>query len=232
MPRKTTPKLRRTTPFLAPPLWSQLPLPDAVSARDGLRLQKTEDVLFLAQLLVRAKGFGLIRETRDADGRWCYSPYEGNAADGLPGFVKPAGIRRKLKQGFWGLRKIIAKREIRGTSLTINGRKIRDAKRWAFGQPWKLGASLIRPFSKEADAFLDSLHELLLMNDPSLNELAPSASVKDGSIICPMDGIVTPLVGTLCTSPESWEALCGREWKVMICPDCLGEFQVQLNEMN
>ena len=218
--------------FTASPLWSQLPSPDGVSARDGLRLQQTEDVLFLAQLLARAAGCGMIRETRDADRRWCYVPHDGNDADGLPGFLKPAGIRRKLKQGFWRLRTMIAKREISGTALSIDGRKIRDCARWAPGEPWKLGASLRRPFSKDADPLLDALHEIPLMDDPSLKEFAPGQSVGDGASICPLDGVVTPIVGTLRTSPESWRALCGREWRVILCPHCLGEFCDELTMMN
>ncbi len=227
MPKNPKPRI-----FTAPPVWGQLPASDAISARDGLRLRQTEDVLFLAQLLARAAGSEFIRETRDADGRWCYAPHDGSDAEGLPGFVKPAGIRRKLKQGFWRLRTMIGKRKISDTALSIDGRKIRDCARWAPGEPWNLGETLRWPFRKEADALMDSLHELPLMSDPSLNELAPGASVENGKIICPLDGIVSPIAGTIRTSPESWQMLCGREWRVILCPHCLGDFHQHITVMN
>jgi hypothetical protein len=117
-------------------------------------------------------------------------------------------------------------------ALSIGDRKIRDCRRWATGEPWELGASLRRPFSKEADPLLDLLHEIPLMSDPSLGKLAPGAKVKKGEVICPLDGIVSPIAAIVCTSRESWQMLCGREWRVTLCPHCLGEFHEQLTVMN
>ena len=231
MLKKPTPPHRRATPFLAPPLWSQLPATDAVFARDGRRLQATEDVLFLAQVIARAAGRPLLRETRDAEKRWCYTPADGAMADGTPGFVKLGSIRRKLRLRFWRLRSLIGTREV-VCELSVDGRKLRDSKRWTAGQPWKLGASLRWPFTKAGDPLLEKLHEIPLMSDASLEGWTPEQTVPKGSILCPLDGIVTPIIGSMRTSPESWQALCGREWQVILCPHCLGEFCEQLTLMN
>jgi hypothetical protein len=88
------------------------------------------------------------------------------------------------------------------------------------------GKGLKWPFERGHDPLLTDLFKIPLL---SWQEDRP---LKKGEVYCPLDGPVIPIKYEWESPPWTWENLCGRRWRALLCPHCLGQFQVQLITMN
>jgi hypothetical protein len=62
--------------------------------------------------------------------------------------------------------------------------------------------------------------------------LDASVAPPPGHAICPLDGVVEAVEMTYSSNSWTWEHLCGRQYKLLACPKCLAEFEVDLTIMN
>lgn len=212
-----------------PKLFRKLPGDDCRSPRDGLRLHKTEDILFLAALLHRAGNARYLLQL--ADGAIIPEP---PGADGLAGSeqaqvksrISRATVRRWFRDRFFVTRRLLANGKVPGHTIRFMGKELKSARRWKPNQPWALGKSLKWPFEKGHDTLLSELHKIPLL---SWQETRP---LEKGELYCPLDGPLTPVKSELISPPITWEHMVGRHWRTLLCPNCLGEFKVDLVGMN
>lgn len=93
---------------------------------------------------------------------------------------------------------------------------------------------------KDKSKYTDNIAELnsklstsLFKNVPTNYKDIKLSILEDGyDAICPIDGNIK-LNTMIYRSPEwTWQALCGREYTLAICPKCLGVFYSYLSSMN
>jgi len=201
-----------------------------VYPRDGERAERSSDLLFVAMVMQTMQSIGgrltlfshptnkKIRGYRvhAADGRYLH-PVTGSELPPDEKHVvkmelKLPSLRAHLRDEGYGFRRLIRSGahdlEISGDEGVLDRHRIPNGEQPA------------------ADPFLDNLHLAKLL------DFAQPIKVKRGQLICPLDGPVAPGEVTLRSPPSTWTRLCGREWVVTFCPQCLFQFQDALVQMN
>ncbi len=215
--------------YMLPDLFLELPGNECKSPRDGLKPCKTEDILFLAALLQRAGNARYILET--GDGAFVPEPAgvddpESTETFAVKSRISRATVRGWFRKRFFPFRRMLANGRAPGHEVRFMGKELRSPTRWKPNEPWKLGKSLKWPFERGFDPLLRELHKIPLL---SWQEIRP---LKNGEVFCPLDGPVVPVGAELISPPVTWERLCGRHWRVLLCPNCLGQFSGKLIMMN
>lgn len=225
-----SPKLQRAAPHKPyesnMELFLALPADTCVAPRGGVGISQTKDMLFLASLLRRAgtAHYFFMQE----DGAIIPESEGVDDADQPAGKlrIRRATVRRWFRDGFFPFRRMLASGDASGLVIKLNGADIRTARKWSFGQPWALGKTLKWPFEKGHDPLLNHLHQILMF------DWQDSIPLSKGEVYCPLDGPVVPVKADLITAPITWKMLCGRHWRVLLCPHCLGQFQNELISLN
>ena len=220
------------------PYFTSVPGIDCTSTRDGKKILKSVDGMFLAMLLYRSQATQQIIEAQDTGGTWRYFPDVAGAEDSLiqrgmtiKSRINRSSLRMKFRDSFLIFRKWVSGREPAGHDHFIGNIKIRPSRSLGSKALWKYGARLARPFSEEGDPLMDHLHQVHFFEWLPSNSTTPHP-LKHGEVYCPLDGPVIPIKGRECTPEFSWEILCGREWNLYLCPKCLGIFDSWLGKMN
>jgi hypothetical protein len=219
-------------------LFTSLPGPESTSPRDGARLVKSDDSMFIASILQRSKGAKQIIEAMDHSGTWRYFPDVAGSAESvkargmtIASRLNRSTVRSRFKETFLLFRSRLSSREAADHDFFIGGKLVRASDSAGDKALWKLGANLERPFTAQGDSLLEQLHDVSFfdwipggfMNAPTL---------KHGEVYCPLDGPVTPITAAEKTPAVSWEIMCGREWALYLCPKCLGAFDRWMWKMN
>ena len=212
-----------------PEMFLKLPEDECKAPRDGLRHGKTEDMLFLATLLKGAgdtryflelRGGAIIPELVAHDGGGCNEPVQFKSR------IKRATVGRWFRDGFFVTRRVLASGNDSEYEMRFTGKQLKSARRWKPNEPWTMGKTLKWPFEKGHDPLLSDLHKTALL---AWQEVRP---LRKGEVYCPLDGPVVPVDSELISPPWTWENLCGRHWRALLCPHCLGQFQVKVVAMN
>ncbi len=212
-----------------PKLFLELPGHECKAPRDGLRPCKTEDMLFLATLLQRA---GEARYFLEFGGREIVpEPLGNDSRESEPEFeikarIGRATIRRWFRYGYFAIRQAFADAIPLPFVIEPEGRELRKPRSWKPEHPWMAGKGLKWRFEKTRDPLLTNLHKIPLL---SWRDDRP---LRDGEVYCPLDGPVIPIRHEWKSPTWTWQHLCGRQWRALLCPDCLGQFQIQLIAMN
>ncbi len=202
-----------------------LELPDATctAARDGLRPFETRDMLFLAALLQRGGNTGYFVEIK---GGTIIPETECVERADVKSRISRATVRQWFREGYYPFRRMFVNGKGHGLVIRYMGDELRSASRWKSKEPWALGKSLKWPFEKGRDPLLGNLHKIPLL------EWEDSLPLSKGEVYCPLDGQVLPVKAEIITDPITWKQLCGRHWRVLLCPHCLGQIQVEMIRMN
>lgn len=220
------------------PYFTSIPGIDCTSPRDGKKILKSFDSMFLAMLLYRSATAHQVIEAHDTSGTWRYFPDVAGAENSLihrgmaiKSRLNRSSLRMKFRDSFLVFRKWVSGREPADHDHFIEDTRIRSSKSLGNKALWKYGARLARPFSEAGDSLVDHLHKVPFFEWLPLNSTTPPP-LKHGEIYCPLDGPVIPIKGRERTPEFSWENLCGREWNLYLCPKCLGIFDSRLGKMN
>jgi len=212
-----------------PKLFLELPGDECKTPRDGLRPCKTEDMLFLATLLQRAgdtryflevRGGALIPETVAAD-----NPLS-RVHPRFKARISRATIRGWFRHRYFGIRQAFADAIPLPFVIEPEGRELRKPRNWEPVHPWMAGKGLKWPFEKARDPLLTNLHKTPLL---SWQDHRP---LRKWEVYCPLNGPVIPIRHEWNSPPWAWQHLCGRHWRALLCPHCLGQFHIQLIAMN
>jgi hypothetical protein len=220
-------------------------MPDASALffRDGMPPAKSLDYVMMALILENwhqeirrldifknASG-GPVCLLADRQGAH-YHPVTGDAArtDGLTPreSLKKSTVRSYIRKGFYIFRKnimldaygdsTIKVRNImifsEGLSVKENLSALNDTVRWKLSGPDDI-----------SDNFEDHIN---------LKSLSAGGNENRGryDAICPVDGYIKTVAGELKSPRWTWRALCGRQYKIILCPHCLGAFYVLLASMS
>lgn len=220
MPRKTN---------ALPKLFLELPGDKCKAPRDGLRPCKTEDILFLAALLQRAGNARYFVEV--GDGTIIPEPVGGDESEPegkvqIKARISRATVRRWFRERFFGFRQAIADDIPLPFVIEPEGKELRKPRRWEPEHPWMAGKGLKWPFERRRDPLLTDLHKIPLLS------WQENRSLKNGEVYCPLDGSVIPIKYEWKSPPWTWEHLCGRHWRARLCPNCLGQFRIEVVAMN
>lgn len=197
-----------------PKLFLKLPEDECKAPRDGLRLDKTEDMLFLATLLKRA---GTVRYfVKLDDGAIIPEPVEDDESEcsnpvRVKSRIKRTTVLRSFRNGFFPFRQEVASGMYSDDGDRYMIRELRNIGRWKRAEPSTLAKELKWPFQKGPDQLLSNLCTVPLLSWPETRLL------KKGEVYCPLDGPVAPI-----------KMLSGGCIRRFLCPDCLGQFQNNL----
>lgn len=220
--------------------WHSLPPSGQDCPRDGERIERSEDILFLAVVLkhfkppVRwLKRFAMpdtrqqrylleredgvlvspvtLEETSPDDG---WRPTQAMSA-------KP--LRRRMREHFYVYRRVLLGDFLE--TVIINGQTLTKEGKRHDGYA-EFMESLRWPVAKAEDPILDHLHERNFLEF----DAAHVASSLDA--ICPLDGPVHPLLFEIVSPQWTWDHLCGRHTAYALCPSCLGKFAGKLVSVN
>jgi len=212
-----------------PKLFLELPGDECKAPRDSLRICKTEDLLFLAALLKRAGNAHYFLELADKSvlpESAGHDESERTEPAPVKSRIKQGTIRRRFRDEFFATRQALADAIPLLFVIEPEGKEMRKPRQWNPKDLWMIGKGLKWPFEKGHDPLLTNLHNIPLL---SWQEKRP---LKNAELYCPLDGPVIPIKHEWSSPQETWEQLCGRAWRVLLCPDCLGQFQVKLVAMN
>jgi hypothetical protein len=204
-----------------------LPGQDCLAPRDGEPLHKTEDMLFLASLLSRSDRMILQCSAAPNQG-FIYFSDKQDLPDGslIKQRIAPKTVRARFREHFFRFRIGISSVEAACMNFSLGDQLIRKDKGRGTKVFWSWAAILRHPFSRQGDPLLSRLHTVDLF--PSSPKKLPGSN----QLFCPVDGWVTPVIGTARSPSWSWKMMCGREWKHHLCPQCLGSFLQRLGSMN
>lgn len=194
-----------------------------LAPKDGRELSTTRDYLFLATLLERSREADYILQCGPSgkNQEWIYLP--DNHQELIPeGFalkhrVSPQEVSLFFEECFFLFRRTVATRGRCEMSLSIGGVEVRHAGSRGDRPFWNFAARLDHPFTRDEDSLLENLHAGRLFDFP---ETKASGKTR---FLCPVDGAVTAIEGKITNPRGVWRGLCGREWRVALCPHCLGE---------
>jgi len=194
-----------------------------LAPRGGGKLCNTRDYLFLAALLERARDADYILQCGPAGKtqEWIYLP--DSQQELIPdGFTvkqrrSPQELRRLFKECFYGFRRALSSTERSAMSFSIGGIEVRHAGTRGDRPFWDFAARLDRPFTRDGDPLLENLHARRLLD---FFETKASGAMP---FLCPLDGPVAGIEGKATSPGWTWRQLCGREWRMALCPYCLGE---------
>jgi hypothetical protein len=227
-----------------PAYWQSVPGSTDEAPRDGQRIERGKDLLFLAMVLKNFKppSRWLKRFVLEGSRRQRYLLQEEDGVLRHPVTLKEVTLehgwiltmaifartlRRRMREHFYGQRRGILRLlawEVTETVI-VNGRTLtkEGERRDAHGEfmnslRWPLGAA--------DDPIIDHLPALQWLGFEEVQ--VPSHL----DAICPLDGSVRPLLLQIISPQWTWEHLCGQHWALALCPHCLGEFTSQLVAMN
>ncbi|MFZ0615370.1 MAG: hypothetical protein WAN16_02845 [Chthoniobacterales bacterium] len=218
--------------------FTSLPGPESTSPRDGARLVKSDDSMFIASILQRSKGAKQIIEAMDHSGTWRYFPDVAGSAESvkargmtIASRLNRSTVRSRFKETFLLFRSGLSSRETADHDFFIGGKLVRASDSSGDKTLWKLGARCERPFTEQEDSLVDQLHEVVFFDWlPELTNQAPP--LNRDQVYCPLDGPVVPIRAAVKTPSFSWEMMCGSEWALYLCPKCLGTFDRWMWKMN
>jgi len=218
--------------------FTSVPGSECTSPRDGEKLQKSADSMFLAVLLNRSRTAKQIIEALDHAGTWHYFPGVAGTESSLNARgmritmrLNSSTIRKLFKESFLLFRSHVSSREMACHDLFIEQKSVREFESRVDATLWKFGSKLIRPSHEKEDPLVDRLHEVSLFEWISpCSTQAPS--LKHGEVYCPLDGPVIPIGAIERTPAFSWKILCGTEWRLYLCPECLGVFDSYISKRN
>lgn len=189
----------------APPL-------DAASPRDGVGLQHTSDMLYLALLLEGAMRTGWIEDSIGNDGHRVYrpTPKPEVPATNERRYMKARTLKRLvLQHPFWRMRRL---------RHMPNDHRIKMPRGLVLKHPVKKGSDRLL-----SGPWFDHFHSWAECSD---------LVVPAGQLLCPVCG-PTDLIAVSVRSPAAtWQALCGRAYELDCCAGCLGVFGQTLGLMN
>ena len=201
----------------------EMPPDSQLAPQWGAKLSSTKDYLFLAALLERSHDADYILQCgpRGKTEEWIYLP--DTHYDDMPeGFtvkqrLSSNHVRRLFKESFFGFRKGLANTRRANWSHFIGGIEIRHTGSRGDQPFWDFAAKLQHPFEKDHDPLLMGLYEVRFFDFPEIK------ATKEGSFLCPLDGPVSAVNGAIRSPEWTWRDLCGREFRMALCPKCLGE---------
>ena len=201
------------------PFFTIPPPKDCPSPRDQKKITKTKDIPFVALLLSQDLG-NIIYESFNPSGYYSYSfekPF-GDMKTTYP--INRKTVRRLFKERFFGFRSALTQKGL-GTSgyeLKIEDAPVRLPNSLMSTDLEFFGKSLLHPFTAQEDPLLRKLKDV-----PLYSWLNDSAEERVNLPFCPIDGTgISLLNASIRTSRSNWDGLCGREWGIRICGDCLG----------
>lgn len=201
------------------------PLEDCTAPRDGEPLAKTEDMLYLANLLSRGRGMIL---QYSSGGSPLYLPEKMPAPPGTAFRQKiaPKTVRRRFRDHFFRYRLGLSETGPACMTFSLGAKTLRKAggKGTAAFRSWAGG--LHHPFTGNGDPIMENLHALNFFQPD------PGEAPDEAHLLCPIDGWVVPVIGTASSPAWTWRNLCGRGWEHTLCPHCLGSFLQRLATMN
>ena len=194
-----------------------LPGCDVQAPRDGKKLKETRDILFLSTLLKRSIASGCVLQCAPLSGYggWIYHPGDRSPAGyAIKQKLSTSGIRRIFRERFFGYRKALGSTIAAAMTFSLGGVVLRPAGSRGDKAFWDFAARLSHPFSRESDTLLTALHTVRLLDFSPDNQ---------GLLVCPIDGCVRAVEAKLTSPNWTWENMVGREWRMALCPLCLGE---------
>ncbi len=215
--RPSESKERNTT--LKPMSFFSIPPRDITVPRDHKCLSKTQDTPFIGFLLSKASG-GVIYESFDPLGYYSYN-FE-KPADGMKNTsqISKKTLRRFFREKFFGFRSALTQTGIGtcGYELRIKECPVRLPNSRMGQDLESFGKTILRPFTAQEDPLL-----LKLKDVPLYSWLDDSEEERVNLPFCPIDGTGISLLNASIRTPRSrWDGLCGREWGIRLCGDCLG----------
>ena len=199
----------------------QPPAPEASAPRDGEKLQDTRDMLFLASLMERSHGSTSVLQCAPLSGQagqgsWIYHLGE-QAPQGyaIKQKLSARGIRRILRDSFYGFRKALGSKTTVAMTFSLGDVILRPAGSRGDKAFWEFVGRLYHPICKQGDGLLENLHTTPMVD---FGPVVPS-----DLFICPLDGPVQAIGGKLTSPGWTWGSMVGREWRMALCPLCLGE---------
>lgn len=217
----------KTKPF---PEWFWfLKFPDSLTQgpRDQQRPCKTNDILFLTTLLTQYPDSHYFLQL--ANREIIPEPIEAHHSDynnPVKARISRGTILIWIRNEFYSFRKNLLSGNLSDFMIEINTKKTMDSIPLKSEYIGHLGTTLKWPFKKDADILFNQFHEL------TWKKASEQRALKSKELYCPLDGPVTPILVNIETPEWTWESLCGRSWQLRLCPDCLGQFQRLLIEMN
>jgi len=208
-----------------------------VFTRDNKIFANTRDHLFICAALRNWKNnithlsyfknvTGLnIATLTDHSGNY-YHPVtgEGMILDGLTlhSTFRKNTLKKYITDGFYNLRAhIITGKtdktiEINGSAIFNDGEAIVDSVN-------ELNNTLTWKFSSDNDISHNFINHLKTGNNCFIKTINPNYA------FCPVDGWVKVIHGDIKSPHWTWNALCGRHYKIILCPECLGVFHSWLH---
>jgi len=220
--------------------WHSLPSFGQDCPRDNQRIERGEDILFLAVVLkhfkpsVRSlKRFAMpgTRQQRyllEREDGVLLSPVtleETRPDDGwmLKQTMFARSLRRRIRQRFYVYRRALL--DYLRATIIVNGRTLTTEGERQDG--YSEFMELLRwPVALADDPILDHLPERKFL-EFNATQVASSLDA-----ICPLDGPVRPLLFEIVSPKWTWEHLCGRHYAYALCPSCLGTFTGYLATLN
>jgi hypothetical protein len=201
----------------------EIPPDTQLAPKGGGKLCNTQDYLFLALLLERSRDADYILQCGPAGKtqEWIYLP--DNRQEMIPeGFTvkqrrSPQEVRRLFKECFYGFRRALSSTGRSAMSFSVGGVDVRYAGSLGDRPFWDFAARLDHPFHKGNDPLLEGLHSRRFVAIPE------SKTSKITPFLCPIDGPVSAVEGKATSLGWTWRHLCGREWRMALCPHCLGD---------
>jgi hypothetical protein len=231
-----------------PAHWTSYPGALDWQPRDGLRLDRTADLLFLAcivanftppirwltRLTLPDRGKSSLLLLEDNEGGF-YHPAtrQPTRPDGFPEVKQKyygKTLRRQFKERYYHFRSLALKLQETDLTIKLDGRTIchaGDVDREGF---CKLEDQLVWPLRTNEDPLLGEggLSGIEFKGCTAL----PHREGERNDPICPVDGPVWPVVADIISPEWTWRNLCGRHWRTILCPRCLGQFHTDLVALN
>jgi len=202
---------------------SEAPSENQLTPRWGKKLSQTKDFLFLAALLERSHDADYILQCgpRGKTEDWIYIPdtRQGDMPEGFTVKQRFSSnhVRRLFKECFYGFRDGLSWPGRSNWCYSIGGIEIRHAGSRGDQPFWDFADRLLHPFQKGNDPLLQGLYARRFFNFSETNVTA------ENPFLCPIDGPVRAVKASLSSPNWTWRELCGRSWRMAICPMCLGE---------
>jgi hypothetical protein len=199
--------------FKLEPFHRTAPQPDERCPRDGKRLQKTGDLLFLALMLEGCSKTG-----------WMETFHEPAGQMECRIIPKPTGSAVQGRQ-FWKLRtlrKLIFEHEfweIRRLRRRPGGHRVKIPRGHVLKFPVRQGADQLL----SSDSWTKHFHSWAGVTDMLINP---------GELLCPLCGPMPTLCVRVSSPKETWAMECGRTYDFNCCAGCLGAFDHAVSQMS
>lgn len=223
-----------------PPYAASVPGPSITAPRDGVPLNQSRDVLFLAVLHERSRATGWVVGERGLDGirhyHACPPPADPQGRKGGPVYLSSKTLRHRLvrRSGLFDIRVMCQDDKPPGGNLTIGTYRLcRDGK-WDVDENMKWYLECAQPLIEigSPDVMITSLPTMPLFSWCDLTAPEPAKAVNGGDWVCPNCGLLSTVEAVWTSPARTWAGNCGRCITHTLCVVCLLKLDSRRTAMN